>query len=229
MLGGGGSSEHHHCCYREQLGYAWYATFREPRLFRMVVAGDWDLVPARCRSHPKEAAFVHKYPPADTALHRILRPTLTCEWDADTWEKMNDLRVAAVVALLEAHPPAAIVRDSFGRTPLHWACMNVDTTWSKGGGQAARIIAETNPDAVSMVDSEQRTALHALVARCHGAIPLDLLSLLLSRDPSVVDQKDVVGDTPLDIVQRRWTELPNAKAVLDILQTTRGVCVASDG
>jgi hypothetical protein len=222
MMGG----EHNlHCCYREQLGYALYAKFREPRLFRMVVAGDWDLVPARCRSHPKEAAFVHKYPPADTALHRILRPTLMCgnpdetTFDADTLEKMNDMRMAAVVALLEAHPQSAIVRDSFGRTPLHWACMNLDTSSSKSGN-AAMLIIQANPVAVSIVDSEQRRALHALVARCNGTIPMDLLSVLLTHDPSAVGKGDIVGDTPIEIVKNRRKEIANAEAVLKVLKST---------
>jgi ankyrin repeat protein len=225
MMGG----EHNlHCCYREQLRYALYAKFREPRLFRMVVAGDWDLVPARCRSHPKEASFVHKYPPADTALHRILRPTLLCgspddtstAFDADTLEKMNDMRISAVVALLEAHPQSAIVRDSFGRTPLHWACMNLDTSSSSKSGNAAMLIIQANPDAVPIVDSEQRTALHALVARCNGSIPWDLLSILLEQDPSAVFKSDIVGDTPIEIVQNRCKEIHNAEAVLELLKAT---------
>lgn len=230
MMGG----DHNlHCCYREQLGYALYAKFREPRLFRMVVAGDWDLVPARCRSHPKEAAFVHKYPPADTALHRILRPTLKCgspddtSFDAETLEKMNNMRMAAVVALLEAYPQSAVVRDSFGRTPLHWACMNLDTSSSKNG-YAAMLIIQSNPDAVPIEDSEHRTALHALVARCNGALPMDLLALLLEHDPSAVLKSDLVGDTPIKIVQSRKNEIHNAGAVLELLKATAAANLKMD-
>jgi hypothetical protein len=64
------------CCYREQVAYKLYSTFREPALYRMALLGDWEKVPSRCVSHPKEATFVHKYAPNDTALHRILRTEL---------------------------------------------------------------------------------------------------------------------------------------------------------
>ena len=156
MMGG----EHNHCCYREQLGYALYAKFREPKLFRMAVTGDWDLIPSRCRSHPKEATFIHKYPPADTALHRMLRPVMSSctgtdevQYDQQTLDKMNELRIRAVIALLDANRDAALVRDSFGRTPLHWACMNVVDSIS---GNAAIIIINANPTVVSVVDNENR-------------------------------------------------------------------------
>jgi hypothetical protein len=209
-----------HCCYREQLGYALYAKFREPKLFRMAVAGDWDLIPARCRSHPKEAAFVHKYPPADTALHRMLRPSISScndtneqNFDEQTLEKMNQIRIAAVVALLEADPLGGVVRDSFGRTPLHWACLNVVESKCDN---AAILIIKSCPDAISLVDSEHRTALHALVAR-NNHIPIDVLSMLLKVDRATALICDVVGETPFHIVERRRAEIDNAKDVLELL------------
>lgn len=39
-----------HCCYREQLAYSLYGIFREPKLFRLAVRGDWDEIPNRCHS-----------------------------------------------------------------------------------------------------------------------------------------------------------------------------------
>lgn len=227
-----GGDNHLQCCYREQLGYALYAKFREPKLFRMAVTGDWDLIPARCMSHPKEAAFVHKYPPADTALHRILRPALTAAettttcgsttddqqlqlaLDRDTLEQMSNLKLAAVVALLEANRQAAALPDSFGRTPLHLACMDV----VGGGAAAAAAILAVNPVAVTVTDSaEQRTPLHFLVAR-NSSIPLDLLNQLIECCPTAVFRQDIVGDTPIDIVEQRGDEIDNAAEVLEILK-----------
>jgi hypothetical protein len=209
-----------HCCYREQLSYALYAKFREPKLFRMAVAGDWDKIPARCRTHPKEAAFVHKYPPADTALHRMLRPAISScsdtteqKFDQQTLDKMNEMRISAVIALLQANPPSALVRDSFGRTPLHWACMNV-VTYSENN--AASLIIKSCPEAVPLLDSEHRTALHALVAR-NSYIPIDVLSLLLELDCSTVHIADIVGEIPSQIVERRRADIQNADVVLKML------------
>lgn len=209
-----------HCCYREQLSYALYAKFREPKLFRMAVAGDWDMIPARCRSHPKEAAFVHKYPPADTALHRMLRPAISScsdtteqKFDQQTLDKMNEMRIAAVIALLQANPPSALVRDSFGRTPLHWACMNVVTY---GENNAASLIIRSCPEAVPLLDSEHRTALHALVAR-NNFVPIDVLSLLLEVDSSAALIADIVGERPSLIVERRRADIQNADVVLKML------------
>jgi hypothetical protein len=212
-----------HCCYREQLGYALYAKFREPKLFRMAVAGDWDLIPARCRSHPKEASFIHKYPPSDTALHRMLRPAISsCNdtqeqlYDEKTLDKMNEMRIAAVVALLKANPDGGMINDSFGRTPLHWACINM---CQRKRENAANLIIQACPGAVSLVDSEHRTALHSLVA-VNNHIPMDVLSMLLKIDRSIISICDVVGETPLHIVERRRAEIENAEVVLELLSAT---------
>jgi hypothetical protein len=208
--------DHLHCCYREQLGYAFYAKFREPKLFRMAVTGNWDLIPDRCRTHPKEASFVHKYPPADTALHRMLRPFAACEeqqLDGETVDKMNELKLAAVSALLDANRQAAGLPDSFGRTPLHLACMDV----AGGGTTAAAMILDVQPIALTAVDSEQRTPLHFLVAR-NETIPVDLLSKMLEQYPEAVFRQDIVGDTPIDIVEKRKNEIHNAAHILELLK-----------
>lgn len=203
------------CCYREQLSYALYTKFREPKLFRMAVTGDWDMIPARCRSHPKEATFVHKYPPADTALHRMLRSATACSQglDSEAVQQMNEMKLAAVSALLEVNPQASELPDSFGRTPLHLACMDV----AGAGVATAALILEVNPDAAMAVDSEQRTPLHYLIAR-NETIPMDFLSQMLERCPSAVFRKDVVGDTPIDCVEQRIDEIDNAAVVLALLK-----------
>jgi hypothetical protein len=226
------------CCYREQLGYALYATFREPRLYRMAVTGDWEGIPARCKSHPKEAAFVHKYPPADTALHRIVNASslttlassiVVCENDShgtldepvpmamnqETVDQFIALKMAAIRALLEANRQAASLTDTFGRTPLHLACMDV----TDGGAAAALEILSANPMAATVTDvNEQRTPLHFLVAR-NAHVPLDLLTALVQKcDTTIVQRRDICGESPLDIVERRMNEIDNAAKVLDILR-----------
>lgn len=215
MVGG----DHLQCCYREQLSYALYAKFREPRLYSMVVKGDWDLIPARCKHHPKEAQFVHKYPPHDTPLSLLLRPS-ACSlmdeagMDAETAYQMNQLKLNAVVALLEANRQAAVTRDSFGRTPLHLACMDANLD---EGAIAAKVL-EINPVAATVIDSELRTPLHFLVARSEPKIPMPLLQQLVQQYPAAVFRQDAVGDTVLDIVQQRANELENAAEVTELLQ-----------
>lgn len=220
MVGG----DHLHCCYREQLSYALYSKFREPRLYNMVVQGDWDMIPARCMSHPKEASFVHKYPPHDTALSRLLRPAAGCSLqdvmgqeglDAEMVQQMNQLKLDAVVALLEANRQAAVTQDSFGRTPLHLACMDANTD----DGAIASAILEINPTAATIIDSgDLRTPLHFLVARSEPRIPTALLRQLVDHHPAAVFRQDAVGDTVLDILEQRSDELENAQEIRNLLQ-----------
>lgn len=208
---------------------------------------------ARCRSHPKEAAFVHKYPPADTALHRMLRPSLSTaplpsamssppcsnssqtngddctEVDESTlesnmgWQHVSALKLAAVRALLGANKQAVFLIDSFGRTPLHLACMDcVVEGCGEGGGDAvvgvALEVLRANSKAATMTDStEQRTPLHFLVARS-AFIPTRLLTELVQSCPGAMRRRDICGDTPLDILKRRMEEVENVELVLTILQ-----------
>lgn len=223
----GGAGDHHlHCCYREQLSYAIYAKFREPKLFQMAVKGDWDEIPARCRTHPKEATFVHKYAPNDTALHRLLRPLFSCEeqqqeiMDAETVYQMNRLQLAAVEALLEANRQAAVWQDSFGRTPLHLACMDVHAAHEDEEAAAvATLLLDRHPAAAHTVDAEGRTPLHYLVARASPAIPAPLVAKLLDKmHPDAVLRPDAVGETVWDVVRQRENEISNAAEIVKLLE-----------
>jgi len=224
-MGGGDLS----CCYREQIAYSLYSKFREPRLYR--AAGridDWDTIPARCHSHPKEAAFVHKFAPNDTALHRIFRVVaLQCySVESLTAVSIQEKRLAAVSALLSAHRQAAATRDGFLRTPLHLACMDsslpltsADATTAAASAaavQSARLILDHHPLAACWTDVEKRTPLHFLVARNDHVSP-EFLQELIRHSPQAVHLRDAVGESPLDIVRRRQEEMVNAVQVLDIL------------
>jgi ankyrin repeat protein len=220
-------------------------------LYRYAASGNWDLIPARCQSHPKEAHFQHKYPPNDTALHKILRPITTTTASSNTTatavvtechknqcdcshsnhgttttvnadeaaelqvqKTLIEWKLAAVDALLRADRQLATLPDSFGRTPLHLACMDDD----EGGGYLAAVaILRANGYAASVTDQEHRTALHFLLAR-NNHIPIQLLTLLLQLHPKAVLQRDIVNETPIDIVERRREEIVNATEVLEMLQ-----------
>jgi len=251
---------HLSCCYREQVTYLLYSTFREPKLFRLAVTGEWETIPSRCQSHPREATFVHKYAPNDTALHRVLRrdnnnntnnrsccssdnggtaevagvcatptiPTSTASTAAADSSKQetpcpstpDQVKLQAVQALLQVHPRAAAQGDSFGRTPLHLACMDA----SQCGIDCARLLipalesTSLHQSSSSTVlcgkDVEGRTPLHWLLLR-HDNVPLDVLDWMLrAAPPEALHIADAVRETPLDIVRRRRTKIQNYDAVV---------------
>jgi Ankyrin repeat len=238
--GGCGGCGDHQCCYREQLAFNMYSKFCEPKLYRLASKGDWDLIPARCKAHPKEATFRHKYAPNDTALHRILRVLQAdvCGL-ADESVQLGEEettgavgKLHAIQAILNAHPPAAAIQDAFGRTPLHLACMDITTSPSvKTGILELLMQGEHGKSACLLLDVEKRTPLHYLVARSINIIPPHALQLLLKTCPEAVLVQDVVKETPMDIVTRRSRDgemIEHMDQVLEILeQCTTGVVAAS--
>jgi hypothetical protein len=215
------------CCYREQVAYALYSTFREPKLYRMAANGNWDLIPARCCSHPKEVAFVHKYAPNDTVLHRLLRPssctnqqphhsvkqekdqsvdvaTIIDEESSVLQHEIDQMKLAAAAALLDTDPEIATRPDAFGRTPLHLVCS--DAHFSDINQAICQLLLPTasHPSAAHAMllakDVEGRTPVHAL---------------LLRTSPS---QSPI--ELPLDLLQQMVTICPEAVQVKDVVRET---------
>jgi hypothetical protein len=205
----------HQCCVWDNYKYAMYTKFREPKLYRYAAQGDWDLIPHRCKTHPKEATFVHNYAPRDTALSRMLRTESCGQCSDDMQQKIFEMKHQAVVALLDANASVASFRDTFQRTPLHWACMDVASNHGESEDSILLLLLDRAPQAVHMTDVEHRTPLHYLVARS-DEIPLKLLAKLVALCPEALSMKDEVGETPLDIIQSRKSELNN---VDDLIRT----------
>mmetsp|Transcript_12799 Transcript_12799/g.28142 ORF Transcript_12799/g.28142 Transcript_12799/m.28142 type:complete len:233 (-) Transcript_12799:91-789(-) len=226
-MGGGDTL---HCCYREQISYALYTNFREPKLYRLAAEGKWDLIPARCASHPREADFRHKYAPNDTALHRLLRTVemeppasateITNNHDDDDGDiefstLMGQVKVNAIQSILDASRGSTAVRDGYGKTPLHYACLNIHVS---AGVETIRLLAQANPAAACTQDNEGRTPLHYLVARNEGELPIDLIQTALIGPCSIVlESKDLMQETPLMIVKRQRGEISNADSLMKIL------------
>lgn len=225
-------------CYQDNFSFALYNRFRTPKLYRLALDGEWDQIPSRCKSHPKEAKFVHKYAPMDTALHRILRTDSCQACPPEMKQSIYDMKLNAVRALLEAEPTLASTADTFQRTPLHWACMDAESNSVRSGGDeeeddegtgnvggsersstASSVLLELldhAPQAVQKVDIERRTPLHYLLAR-NDEIPQSLLAKMVALYPESLTMKDEVGETPLDILQSRNEEIPNADEVIQTL------------
>jgi hypothetical protein len=231
------SAHHMNCCIWDQYKYAMYTRFREPKLYQYAARGDWDLIPHRCVSHPKEASFVHKYAPMDTALHRLLRTKSCDKCEDDIKADIFQMRKQAVAALLDVNPTAASTKDTFQRTPLHWACMDVasncnDLLQHEHDGSASAqdsillMLIERSSQAVSITDMERRTPLHYLVARNDG-IPMAVLTKLVAICPEALTMKDEVGETPLDIIQSRKDELHNVSEIVRTLQKLQSLLTPS--
>ena len=231
------------CCYRERIAFQLYSTFCEPKLFRYAVCGDWEAIPARCETHPKEAGFVHKYAPNDAAIHRLLRqrqcvrsvvPPGATKSQLDVSSsgsvtdahdegddnsvlspqtKESEIKLQAIRALLKANRQAATLADGFGRTPLHLSCMDP----SPAGVGATRLLLEecsSELDAIlSRKDVEGRTPLHWLLLRS-DEVPIDALDKMLQACPRVVSMQDDVRETPFDVCRRRQTAISNSAEAL---------------
>lgn len=123
------------------------------------------------------------------------------------------IKYEAVSSLIETYRPIASIKDSFGRMPLHLACMEIDNC----GEKSFYKILEAWPQAAAHQDFEGRSPLHYLVARSDD-IPEGVLSKLIAACPAALEMRDLVKETPFDLVESRRNEMQNAEAILKQLQ-----------
>jgi ankyrin repeat protein len=133
--------------------------------------------------------------------------------DSDTRHFLEQIKVNAISALVQKHRPIASVMDSFGRTPLHLACMEANNC----GETAFDVILEASTKAAANQDMEGRTPLHYLVSR-NDEIPLGFLEKVIAACPAALAMKDLVKETPVDLVESRRSEIRNVDAVLQLLK-----------
>jgi hypothetical protein len=207
------------CCYRERIAFQLYSTFCEPKLFRMAVGGDWESIPARCESHPKEAGFVHKYAPNDTAIHRLLRQRQCVQSASSTAtaaaNKSQLLDVSSSVSVTDAHEEG----DDSSVLPPQTKDCEIKL-------QAIRALLKANRQAATLADGFGRTPLHL---SCMDASPagMEATRLLLQECSGYLDailsRKDVEGRTPLHWLLLRSDEVP-----LDVLDKVLLACPRVD-
>ena len=208
-MGGIGDGE---CCRMERYKFAFYSRFKEPRLYRYAVNGDWDLIPQRTLTHPKEAQFVHAFGSQDTPLHTILK-SAAVDMDCKSQRTLDRVKLNAVAALLSAHRQAVSTKNGFGQTPLHFACMDL----SNCGEEVATMLVDAHPNAACVQDLEGRSPLHYLVAR-NDCIPIGFLAKIISACPDALKMIDAVRETPLDIAILRVEEIEDGAIVLKFIQ-----------
>jgi hypothetical protein len=68
-----------------------------------------------------------------------------------------------------------------------------------------------------MVDIENRTPLHYLVAR-NNEIPVRLIAKIVALCPEALSMKDEVGEKPINIVQSRKEEIRDVDELIVSLQ-----------
>jgi hypothetical protein len=142
-------------------------------------------------------------------------------------QNIYDMKQDAVRALLEANPTQASTTDTFQRTPLHWACMDIQGNFNSQDDSVLLDLIDRAPQAARIVDIEQRTPLHYLVAR-NDEIPLPLLAKMVALAPETVSMKDEVGETPMDIIRSRQAEMPNADEVINTLNNLKSMLTSPE-
>ena len=145
-----------------------------PDLLTLVQSYDWDGSLLRVASHPEEASRVGVE--GRTALH------LACDHDAPA---------LVVQCILAANPLAALEVGTSNMNPLHITCSS-----QHASVHVVRVLLEGSDKAqiTTMQDVDGDTCLHTA---CRCGAPIEVLDLLLRANPSVVNDRDFEGLTPL--------------------------------
>lgn len=214
-------------CVVEHFAFKIYTKFRVPSLFRYASKGKWEKIPYRCKTHPSEARFVHRYPPCDTALHKVLRnteerfvqitetqerPLTVTKSAADgIFVEINKKKTLAVYSLVKANAHSASVQNCLGQTPLHLACADLSSM-----PEVFATLVEAQPQCASAQDLEGRTPLHC-ACRCiesqcavgQGVPPKsnEIVQILLLPNPTIAYLEDKNRVTPSSIIHNLCNRL----------------------
>lgn len=154
-----------------------------PVLYNQVSHLQWNLVIARCNTHPKEAHYQDRGS-GITALHVACRTP--------------DTPPPVVHALLKAYPKAAAIQTKhYASTPLHFAC------WRNLDEKVVRMLVRVYPRAASTLNGLGLTPLH-LAARTRN---IGVIGILLQTCPEAACSASVVGYTPLHLAIRSGAAL----------------------
>ena len=112
--------------------------------------------------------------------------------------------------LLSVNPSATnAMDDSFGRVPLHWACI------TSAPPALLHLLVESNPKAPKVLDkSHGRLPLHYMVV---SAASVDQVAIVLNAERRAATHKDHRGQSPVDLVMESTS--PLKMEILDELNT----------
>jgi hypothetical protein len=162
-----------------------------PRLFRYADQGHWDKIPHRASMAPREAKFVHRYAPAETALHRVVRSlrVISCQEVTNAFANGQNNQT----------PPQTDSNED-SREP-ETAEETVTENEEFGNLMLAAIgsILKAYPAAASIPNMFGRTAMH-LVCMDLSPARKEAALLLLEHSPQTVKEIDHFGRTPLHYV-----------------------------
>ena len=221
--------EVHSDCIVSTSIYNVYSRLSVPKLFKLADTGRWDKIPRRALKHPSEAKFVFKYAPADTALHRLVRPlhgspsqqqqpheeelapTNAAENPSQEYDScVTEMLLEAVRAILRANPAATCNVNMFGQGPLHLAVQDEPTLCRCA---AAFLLLKHSPRAAAIRDSKGQTPLHYLVQSKKPTTPdvqsavLQLVETLACSRRDVLTVADSKGQTAIDLAEKAGNQL----------------------
>ena len=142
-------------------------------LLSHVQSYDWSGTLARITSHPDECKAVGFQ--GRTPLH------VACDHDAPA---------PVVEALLKAYPEASLMVGTSNMNPLHITCSS-----HHASVEVVQVLLKDGHDTqITMRDVDGDTPLHSA---CRCGAPIEVLRVLLEANPSVVNERDYEGLTPL--------------------------------
>lgn len=142
-------------------------------LLSLVLSYEWVGALKRIETNPDECMAVGVQ--GRTPLH------VACDHDAPA---------PVIDALLQAYPAASLMVGTSNMNPLHITCSS-----NHASVEVVRCLLDGgHANQTSMRDLDGDTPLHAA---CRCGAPFDVIRLLLKANPSVVDDRDYEGLTPL--------------------------------
>lgn len=142
-------------------------------LLSLVQSYNWAGALARISAFPAECKAVGEQ--GRTPLH------VACDHDAPA---------VVVEKLVRAYPEATLMVGTSNMNPLHITCSSQNAS-----AQVVKVLLDAGHELQSsMRDLDGDTPLHAA---CRCGAPLEVLELLIEANPSVVNQRDYEGLTPL--------------------------------
>lgn len=106
-----------------------------------------------------------------------------------------------LMRILAMDQQQAVELDVFGASALHIACLNGASV------KAVALLVDICKDLVSKPDADDRLPIHHTAdCLCRNEMDVnrcvDVMRIMLSVDPEIINAVDKYGDTPVDLIQR---------------------------